>query len=358
VDIVDIIAFDLTGLLYHLRTLARQKDRTCCYKWILLLDAMQDSVSSRPELSTMKLDTVKELAIKCGIEQNLQEVLKFLHAQGLLFYVNEEGLRDLVVLHPARLSKAIQTIFSELSASEKAQLQHRGLLSRSEVQAVQESGRLSNETIQQIWIQQGFSAETQDYLRALMVKFGLAVDDPITPNDLIIPCLVVKQLELQFDYKKMKRWVYKIESVTPPVGFSSTVIAPVLQLGSTEGVAPSWRVYRDGCSLVLHNVKVHVRVQSRNVQLYLVIPEAPGDDNHRADGMAKVLVDTVRVIQTAQESLVKAKAKGGLVGMCLGCNVEFRFIDDLKKLRPQMRQFCCTDCRQKMGTLVRLKSLR
>jgi len=74
-----------------------------------------------------------------------------------------------------------------------------------------------------VWNEQKYTKETQEYLRVLMVKFGLAIEDPTNEGDLIIPCLATRMLEIK-NGEELKRWEYTMTSMTPPLGMSSTVI--------------------------------------------------------------------------------------------------------------------------------------
>jgi len=197
-----------------------------------------------------------------------------------------------------------------------------------------------------VWNEQEYTAETQAYVRELMVKFGLAVEDPTTVGDLIIPCLARKVFYIK-NVTEMKRWEYTMTSMTPPLGLSSTVTVRLLQHGTKPGEVATWEVYRDGCSLMLQKLNVCIHIKPSSIEVYVDIEQEDSDDR-----MARVMVEVVSEIRLTQRALVKStEAKGYMKGQCFRCNEVTTITEDLEKMVSRYSQFCCYRCRKLLGLI-------
>jgi len=136
------------------------------------------------------MDEAREMATKCGLveDDDMMNALEFFHKQGLALYFNEHTLKDIIFLNPKQLVEAFRTIITINNKSPYP-------FYPNEIKVLQTRGRLSRETMKRIWDDHKYSEQTQNYLRLLMVKFGLAVEDSESTANLIIPCLVSKRFD-------------------------------------------------------------------------------------------------------------------------------------------------------------------
>jgi len=211
------------ALRSHLLQLARAAETECLLKWIMFFDNLfiqrskptsSSTSNNPPQLQIMRLDEARKIAKRCGLtdEEDMIRALEFFHKQGLALYFNEETLKD---------------------------------------------------TMKRIWDGQKYTEETQKYLRSLMVKFGLAVEE--SESDMIIPCLVSKTFD--YECQSSKKWKYQVESIAPPLGFSSMVIVGLLRLASAQ-TPPVFEVFQDGCVISLHRLTLAVKTHSSTRVVY------------------------------------------------------------------------------------------
>jgi len=285
----------------------------------------------------MKLNEAREIAAKCGLmgDEDMMYALEFFHKQGLALYFNEDNLRDTLFLNPKQLVEAFRTIITIKNKSPYPYYPN-------EIKALHACGRLSRETMKRIWDSEKYTEETQRYLRSLMIKFGLAVEESQSTSNLIIPCLVSNCFKC--DSQKLKKWRYEVESIAPPLGFSSMVIVGLLRHKPAV-----WEVFKDGCFVLLHRLKVYVKVHSSTVELFLSSPSSQKELNR----MGVIMTEAMRVIRTVQQSLNAAiqtsgDIQGSLEGECFRCGDPVAMID-LNRLSPCYSQFCCTPCRVDLG---------
>jgi len=332
------------ALRSHLLQLAIAAETKCWLKWILFFDAIytklpktESSANGSSQLSIMKIGEAREIASQCGLtgDEDTMKALEFFHKQGLVLYFNEDNLRDTIFLNPKQLVEAFRTIITIKNNSPYPYY-------LNEIKKLNVCGRLSRETLKRIWDGQNYTEETQRYLRSLMIKFGLAVEESQSTSDLIIPCLVSNCFKC--DSQKLKKWRYEVESIAPPLGFSSMVIVGLLQYKP-----PVWEVFKDGCFVLLHRLKLYVKANSPTVELFLSTPPSQKELNR----MGVILTEAMRVIRTVQQSLNAVIQKNGdiqgdLEGQCFRCGDPVTIID-LNRLNPCYSQFCCIPCRIYLG---------
>jgi len=313
----------------------------CWLRWIVFYDTIylkfsKPTTKGSSQLSTIRWDDAREIATKCGLmeDKDIIEALEFFHKQGLALYFHEGDLRDMIFLNPKQLVEAFRTI---ITVNNKSYFPN-------EIDTLGERGELSGETMKRIWKAQKYTEKTQKYLRSLMIKFVLAVEDPQSAMDLIVPCLVSKCFDL--DCQNMYKWQYKAESITLPLGFSSLVIVGLLRLAQ---IPPQPDVFKDGCSVMLHGLELNVKIHSSCIELFLDKPEV---DLNRA-GVA--MTEAVKAIRSAQQSLVAAVHKreqfiqGSLSGVCFRCGKKTTITGKLlNKLEPSYSQYCCRNCQKKL----------
>jgi len=326
----------------HLLELARTKHQVLCpTSWVLLLDKISSEKLNEGQLSTLNFSQVKEFANTTASmlgDDDIIKALEFFHNQGLLLHFNEAKLKNIIIQKPVEFINAFHRIVTivrffdyQLSAPEAVQLRERG--------------RLDNNTIRRVWIQENYSSETQEFLRALLVKFGIALEED---EGLIIPSLIERAQGVEKDGKETKRWTYIMKSVTPPLAFISMLIGRLLKLVTSS----TWELYRDGCSLVLHKLEVSVHINSSSVNIYVETAE----DGTR---MASAIMDLVSAIRFTHRTLVRSERhikgvlKGVLKGQCLRCSKNTIIKDDLDELKPLYEQFCGQQCQKEMGSLTR-----
>jgi len=345
------------SLRSQLLQLAKTCETECLLKWILFFDSIYSTVSIRAsldpsaqsQLSVLKMDEAKKIAEKCGLinEYDVVKALDFFHKQGLALYFNEPKLKDIIFLQPKRLVDAFRAIITANIHPDRECNMSPSLLYDNEIEQLRECGHMSSSMLRRMWDNQGYSDETQGYLRALMVKFGLAVEDSQTSSNLVFPCLVLKGLEMNNQWKeKMKRWEYKIESLAPPLGFSSLLVVRLLQLATED--PPTWQLFKDGCVVILRRLELNVKVHPSSVELHL---ESAQKDVSR---MAEVMTQVVNVIRSVQKMFVCTKKlkddiQGSLKGKCFKCDAEMMVVEDLNKLSSRYSQYCCKECRVKLG---------
>jgi len=358
------------------RAMTISREMQCYWRWILLFDniygAISDSTKQKSrELSIVKLDEARQYGESCGLagEKDLKEALEFFHKQGLALHFNGDNLSDTIFMKPQELVDAFRTIVTANIVPDETSESTESPSGWSEVplypderRKLREEGHLSLEAMKRIWDGQGYSDSTQQYLRTLLIRFGLAVRISETSSDLVLPCLVSKILDLEEEVgndwsQKVKKWEYQIESKIPPLGFSSLLIVRLIQLATTPGKPPLLQVYKDACFLVLKQVSVYIKVHSVRVELFFVPSQR--DKNHR---MAEMIVEVVRVIRELQQLLVKGNQPdqstcmihGSLEGVCLKCQKNKVTIggNDLLTINASHSQLCCRRCRAAIGSYL------
>jgi len=210
----------------QLMELATQQQIQCPHRWAVFFGKHYEKLKSvGSQLSTVYLSQLKELAVADKLE-DIMEALQFCHKQGILLHFNDQKLDHIVFLEPKRLVEAFRTIITANVLPQEYYDLHSSAeeipynpLSDDEVIRLRETGRLKKDTIERVWQEQKYTKETQEYVRELMVKFGLAVEDPTNKGDLIIPCLVTRLFKVPGN-EKTKRWEYRMTSMTPPLGMS------------------------------------------------------------------------------------------------------------------------------------------
>jgi len=146
----------------------------------------------------------------------------------------------------------------------------------------------------------------------------------------------------------MKKWRYEVESIAPPLGFSSLVIVGLLQLGMSHK-PPVMEVFKDGCVILLHKLRLAVKIHSATVELLLSQPTSPKELLNK---MGVVMAEAVQVTRTAQRLLseaVSSEVQGSLEGECFQCGSHTTVVEELNRLTPSYSQFCCTQCRFDLG---------
>jgi len=387
-----------THLLQLATVIAGQKE--CLLKWILFFDALyeqtnsnsntcsssnssihranQSNHSAQQQLSIIKMEEARHIATKCGLvdEKDLMDALQFFHKQGMLLYFNENKLKDSIFLQPKQLVDAFRTIInnalpqeedSDLGDDDKdlnlrldaleTKMPNTALLD-SEIEQLRTRGSLNGDAMQRIWNSHKYSEETQEKLRALLIKFGLAVDDPdISSDGLVLPCLVQEELEKELEGdSSFIKWSYSLESIAPPLGFASLLVVRLLQLATTPEEPPVWQIYRRGCYVMLEKIDIYVRVLASSVEFFLEIHE----DKKM---MAIVIRDIVKAIRSVQQSFFisgggsgQPKPKGQLSGKCLRCNSSMSVAEDLQNITSSYSQFCCQRCRRLLSSYLIVNS--
>eukprot|EP00808_Paulinella_micropora_P000255 g13037.t1 len=177
--------------------------------WVNLFDALHQEAKQHSWLSR---EEVVQLATQCGLtnlSKSVDLVLAYLHDQGrVLYFADQPSLRDVVILDPTKFFlEPVTRIICEFDTHhipahdeciKKLPIEWRNLKS---------NGMLDKRLLPFLWAD--LSEDTREYLLALMIKFGLAVElqaDASAAADqflFLVPALLPKEVPSSLKESKL-----------------------------------------------------------------------------------------------------------------------------------------------------------
>eukprot|EP00027_Filamoeba_sp_ATCC50430_P004277 CAMPEP_0168546700 /NCGR_PEP_ID=MMETSP0413-20121227/3638_1 /TAXON_ID=136452 /ORGANISM="Filamoeba nolandi, Strain NC-AS-23-1" /LENGTH=850 /DNA_ID=CAMNT_0008576895 /DNA_START=93 /DNA_END=2645 /DNA_ORIENTATION=+ len=354
----------------HLSTTAKEKiNLNYPLRWMLFYRTLKDTAVPHGEwprisdnnnnvpkiqLTCIKLKDVEGLARLHKIEKSaLLEALAEFHKLGfILYYPKDEHLSQTIFTKPQELVDALRTVITvpkrqvRITANVKNIFRpgskQKQLLNDSFQTDIDEKdlkeGKLTGSRMQRIWSQ--YSSEVRLQLQALLQRFELAVPDPRSKGDFLVPCLVESQAAEDQDQKNFPMlFTYKI-SVAPPLGVLSRSIVKALNLAMTYDDYLLCRLFRNGCTFKVEN-GIHVRMDV-GVDTVEVRLETVADKNM----LLNFLTDMDKFFE---EEVAKFTRRV----QCTTCRASFE---------GEKWKLCCRDCTyksvcSKISTKTRLESL-
>eukprot|EP00808_Paulinella_micropora_P019298 g23839.t1 len=167
------------ALMKALEATARNEEyikRKIPVPWVKLFDKLFQQAKKQSWLSR---EEVVQLATQCGLANptnNIDLVLRYLHDQGrVLYFADQPSLRDLVILDPTHFFlEPVTRIICEFD-THRIPAHDEAIKSLSSAWTkLKSSGMLEKRLLPILWADR--SEETREYLLALMIKFGLAVE--------------------------------------------------------------------------------------------------------------------------------------------------------------------------------------
>ena len=158
------------------------------YTWLRAMDELRGQYSS-----FLNYDSVVDIAVgRCGVDRNhVDYLLKFLHEMGVLLWVNEPGLRDVVILDPIEyLVKPCTRIICNHFGTSDDFTRHelpehmacnegpKSTWAKSLFHNLTDVGKLDERLLEILW---GDRLSEKKRLLMLLVKYGLFV--PISGDD-------------------------------------------------------------------------------------------------------------------------------------------------------------------------------
>eukprot|EP00808_Paulinella_micropora_P020489 g52976.t1 len=167
------------ALMKALEATARNEEyikRKISVPWVKLFDKLFQQVKKQSWLSR---EEVVQLATQCGLANptnNIDLVLRYLHDQGrVLYFADQPRLRDLVILDPTHFFlEPVTRIICEFDTHRIPAHDEAIKSLASAWTKLKSSGMLEKRLLPILWADR--SEETREYLLALMIKFGLAVE--------------------------------------------------------------------------------------------------------------------------------------------------------------------------------------
>eukprot|EP00808_Paulinella_micropora_P024184 g83367.t1 len=167
------------ALMKALEATARNEEyikRKIPVPWVKLFDKLFQQAKKQSWLSR---EEVVQLATQCGLANptnNIDLVLRYLHDQGrVLYFADQPSLHDLVILDPTNFFlEPVTRIICEFD-THRIPAHDEAIKSLSSAWTkLKSSGMLEKRLLPILWADR--SEETREYLLALMIKFGLAVE--------------------------------------------------------------------------------------------------------------------------------------------------------------------------------------
>eukprot|EP00300_Choanocystis_sp_HF-7_P010705 c17098_g1_i2.p1 GENE.c17098_g1_i2~~c17098_g1_i2.p1 ORF type:complete len:1351 (+),score=321.26 c17098_g1_i2:301-4053(+) len=234
----------IKALMRKIETLAEQEPyikKKIPFGWLMLLDHVERTKAARPFVS---FEEMRTMAMRCGLptsnvyrlDDELVYALKYLNELAVLMWYDEPSIRDLVILDPEWLIKAVTKIIRKLDMHDNPVA--RG---HSHWKYLSGEGTLTQAMRDILW--QDYKPNTRKELMHLMIKYGLAVqlrdggeNDKYLIPDLLKPTLDVSDALVQKPDSLECFFVFRIPPDDPN---ASPVTVVELSNFSAKGFLPT-----------------------------------------------------------------------------------------------------------------------
>ncbi|XP_033095496.1 uncharacterized protein LOC117100058 isoform X1 [Anneissia japonica] len=188
-----------SNIMDQILKFAKMMVRKLPLKWLLVQQEIQKLKEKHIYLPTKEVIALVE---RYGVKQDAQRVLlEYLHDLGeILYFPDDEALRDIVVLDLMQLVDMFKTIITVIDPK---------LMKRRYREAwwKLDLGILEEHLLRHLWKKFGFSDETFDFFVSLMQKFGLVCEKNITKSGF--------RGRLQVILRKRQRIFYVLSRLKP-----------------------------------------------------------------------------------------------------------------------------------------------